>query len=332
MTLNWFPTYPQNPAHITSVDCETHLWSSGLRLGARMRYKLRAGLGSHTFWPCVLFRRWARPASFRGDSHLLDARQQGVRWRLKRAILKRVFSWPTGFLVVGAANRLYYETFGVKANRLFRCPHSIDVARFAKPADRLEQEARIWRRDLQIPDDKCVLLFSGKFEHRKQPIELMRSVQSVSDSNCLLIMVGSGELSAEVNAIAASDPTRFRVLPFQNQSRMPVVYRLGDLFILPSKYGETWGLAVNEALACGRPVLVSDRVGCAHDVVDASCGRVFTEAERSSLPRVLGEMAGNKTRLIEMRRSAAERAWFFDVTRTEDAVIVALHRVCTTRC
>ena len=40
-------------------------------------------------------------------------------------------------------------------------------------------------------------------------------------------------------------------------------------------YGETWGLAVNEALACGRPVLVSDRVGCAEDVVDESCGRVF---------------------------------------------------------
>ena len=142
------------------------------------------------------FSRIGTPTLFRGDSHLLDARKQGARWRIKRAILKRVFSWPTGFLVVGAANRLYYETFGVKANRLFRCPHSIDVTRFAKPADRHEQEARIWRRDLQIPDDKCVLLFSGKFEHKKQPIELMRTVQSVLNSSCLLIMVGGGELGA----------------------------------------------------------------------------------------------------------------------------------------
>ena len=113
---------------------------------------------------------------------------------------------------------------------------------------------------------------------------------------------------------------------------MPVVYRLGDLFILPSEFGETWGLAVNEALACGRPVLVSDRVGCAHDVVDPSCGRVFSSAEPSSLPRVLREMAGNQNRLLEMRRSAAKRAWCFDVTRTEDALIAALHRVCTNRC
>ena len=268
----------------------------------------------------------------RGNSHLLDARKKGARWRIKRAILKRVFSWPTGFLVAGAANRLYYETFGVKANRLFRCPHSIDVIRFAKPADRHEQEADISRRDLRIPDDKCVLLFSGKFEHKKQPIELMRTVQSVFNSSCLLIMVGGGELSAQVNALAASDPTRFRVLPFQNQSRMPVVYRLGDLFILPSEFGETWGLAVNEALACGRPVLVSDHVGCARDVVDPSCGRVFSSAEPSSLPRVLREMAGNQNRLLEMRRSAAKRAWSFDVTRTEDALIAAVHRVCANRC
>ena len=278
------------------------------------------------------FSKIGLPSLFRGDSHLLDSRQQGARWRLKRAALKRVFSWPTGFLVTGAANRRYYEAFGVKPNRLFECTHSVDVARFAKPADRHEAQARIWRRDLQISDDKCVLLFSGKFEPRKKPIELMRTVQSVLDSSSLLIMVGDGELRGEVNAIAAGDPTRFRVLPFQNQSRMPVVYRLGDLFILPSEFGETWGLAVNEALACGRPVLVSDRVGCAHDVISPSTGRVFSWSDLSSLPRMLREMTLNQGELLDMRRSATERAWAFDVTLTEDALVAALHGVCSKLC
>ena len=155
------------------------------------------------------------------------------------------------------------------------------------------------RRQLEISDDKCVLLFAGKFERKKQPVELMRAVQAVSNPNLVLIMVGSGELGAEVNAIAAADSARFRVLPFQNQTRMPVIYRLGDLYVLPSAFGETWGLAVNEALACGRPVLVSDRVGCAADVVDASCGRVFSWAEPSSLPRVLGEITKDRDVLRE---------------------------------
>ncbi|HXO01669.1 MAG TPA: hypothetical protein VN900_06395, partial [Stellaceae bacterium] len=78
---------------------------------------------------------------FRGDSHLLDAQPTGPRWWLKRGLLRRVFSWPAGLLFVGSANRSYFERFGVGAARLFACPHSIDVGRFAEPAAALEQEA-----------------------------------------------------------------------------------------------------------------------------------------------------------------------------------------------
>src|SRR5262249_4662268 len=104
------------------------------------------------------FTKKAIPTLFRGDSHLLDRASPGLRWWIKRALLKRVFSWPTGFLVVGAANRAYYEAFGVKADRLFPCPHSIDVNRFAEPADVFEQEASRWRQQLGIAGDRCVLL------------------------------------------------------------------------------------------------------------------------------------------------------------------------------
>ena len=139
-------------------------------------------------------------------------------------------------------------------------------------------------------------------------------------------MVGSGELDAEVKAAAGVDQDRFRVLPFQNQSRMPVVYRLGDLFVLPS-VRETWGFAVNEALACGRPVLVSDGVGCVADVIDASCGRVFSWADPSSLLRKLHEMICEPAQLSEMGRAAAKRAWCFDVRRTEAEVVDCLNRI-----
>jgi glycosyltransferase involved in cell wall biosynthesis len=267
------------------------------------------------------FHRAGTPVLFRGDSHLLDVMRRGAGWQLKRAVLKRVFSWPAKFLVVGTANQAYYKAFDVASERLISCTHSIDVARFAQPTDRYEHEAVLLRRQLNISDDKCVLLFAGKFESKKRPIELMRTVRAMGDPSLMLVMVGSGELGVQVNAIAEEDPARFRVLPFQNQSRMPVVYRLGDLFILPSAFGETWGLAVNEAMACRRPVLVSDRVGCATDVVDASCGRVFSWADASSLPRTLGELVRDRLILSAMGRSAGKRAWSFDVARTEEELM-----------
>lgn len=273
------------------------------------------------------FSRHGVPTLFRGDSHLLDFPRSGPKWWLKRALLRRIYSWPTAFLYVGAANRAYYETFGVEAKHLYPCPHSIDVARYSEPADVLERQAAQWRRQLGIPDDRPVVLFAGKFEKRKRPVELMRAVQAMGNPGVVLVLVGSGELESEVNAIATADPERFRVLPFQNQSRMPLVYRLGDLFILPSAFGETWGLAVNEAMACGRAVLVSDRVGCAADVVDASCGRVFPRGDISVMMHAVSEMTRDRAKLSELGRAAARRVWAFDVSRTEIALMDCLLKV-----
>ncbi len=266
------------------------------------------------------------PTLFRGDSHLLNGKPSGVRGLIKRAALRRVFSWPAGFLVVGSANAEYYRFFGVDAARLYACVPSIDVERFAQSANALEQEARAWRASLGIGPDQRVLLFAGKFEPKKRPVQLMEAVLRLGDDNVVLVLVGAGELQPEIERISAAHPKRFRVLPFQNQSRMPVVYRLGDLFVLFSSR-ETWGLAVNEALACGRPVLVSDHVGCAADVVDRSCGRVIAWNDDAALARGIAELMNGEA-LAAMRRAAAERAWRFDVAVTEKQLVQAVEHVC----
>jgi glycosyltransferase involved in cell wall biosynthesis len=265
---------------------------------------------------------------FRGDSHLLDTPQGGLRWWIKRCLLRRVFSWPAGFLVVGSANRAYYEAFGVPPAQLYPCPHSVDVARFAEPAEALETETAQWRRDLGISPEQRVLLYAGKFERKKRPVELMRVVGRLRRGDVVLVLVGSGELQGEIDAIAAQDPSRFRVLPFQNQSRMPLVYRLGDLFVLPSASGETWGLAVNEAMSCGRPVVVSDRVGCAADLVGPDCGRVFPWNDLASLGRILATLLDDPDGLSRMGRAAAARAQSFDIGVTETALVEAVARFC----
>jgi glycosyltransferase involved in cell wall biosynthesis len=273
------------------------------------------------------FSRMGVPILFRGDSHLLDGESRWPRRWLKWMVLRQIFKWPTAFLVVGTANRRYYERFGVASNRLIPCPHSIDVARFAEPAEDFERQAADWRRDLGIGKDRVVLLFAGKFQPRKRPIELMKAVQALGDRRLVLILAGNGELEAEVRSIASADPERFRVLPFQNQSRMPVVYRLGDLFVLPSSVYETWGLSVNEAMACGRPVLISDHVGCGLDVVNPSCGAVFTGRDPAALAHALIETTTDGENLKRMGRAAARRAWSFDIGLTESSLVEAVERV-----
>jgi glycosyltransferase involved in cell wall biosynthesis len=269
------------------------------------------------------------PVLFRGDSHLLDDAGTSMRRLAKQALLRRVFTWPATFLVVGEANRRYYEAFGVEAERLYPCPHSIDVGRFNAPGAELEREAATWRRALEIPSDRGVVLFAGKFEPKKRPLELMRAMLALPRGRAILIMLGGGELEPAVRTLAASDPERFRVLPFENQRRMPVVYRLADLFVLPSAHGESWGLAVNEAMACGRAVLVSDRVGCAADAVDPSCGAVFPSYEPRALFAALDDLTRRRDDLHAMGRAAASRAWAFDVAQTEAALLDCVGELCT---
>jgi glycosyltransferase involved in cell wall biosynthesis len=267
------------------------------------------------------------PTLFFGDSHLLDGDTNGPRWWIKSAVLRRVYSWPTACLFAGSANRAYFEIFGVPPQRLYPCPHAIDVGRFAEPAAQREEAAARWRSELGIAADRKVLLYAGKFEPKKRPTELMRAFARTPDPSLVLVMVGAGELQGEIDAIAAADPARFRILPFQNQSRMPVVYRLGDIFVLPSAFGESWGLAVNEALACGRPVIVSDRVGCAADVVDASCGRIFPSNDWSAFGRAIEAIFSDSKKLADMRRAAGERARAFDVGVAETALVAAVDSI-----
>lgn len=268
-------------------------------------------------------RKAGTPVLFRGDSHLLDTERRGDKWWVKQHVLKRVFSWPAALLCVGKANRRYYEAFGVEASRIFDCPHSIDVSRFQRDDHVFEQKAAQWRADLGLIGRRT-FLFAGKFEPRKRPLELMSAFRSLGESAGVLIMVGGGELTNDVMELANEAPERFRILPFQNQSLMPVIYRLGDVFVLPSAWGETWGLAVNEALACGRPVIVSDRVGCAADLVDDRCGRVFSWHDPPSLSRALADLGGRGEGLADLADQTRARAASFDIQVTEAALMRAL--------
>jgi glycosyltransferase involved in cell wall biosynthesis len=268
------------------------------------------------------FHRAGIPVLFRGDSHLLD-QQSPWRWRLKKALLRRVYSWTAACLYVGQNNYDYYVRIGVPENKLFFCPHCIEVERFSGPNEELEELARSWRRNLRISEDAKVLLFAGKFEPKKRPLELMEATARINDLDLILIMVGNGPLETRINILSERMPGKFRVLPFQNQTKMPAVYRLGDVFILPSAYGETWGLAVNEALASGRRVLISDKVGCAPDLVkSAEAGEVFRADNWDDFETKLRKLLTQRTDPAELRRRAKD----FDIPATETTLMAALKK------
>jgi glycosyltransferase involved in cell wall biosynthesis len=263
------------------------------------------------------------PVLFRGDSHLLTPRPWWKR-QLATTVLKQVFRYPAACLYVGTHNRNYYRACGVPERKLFYCPHSIDFERFAEPAETLEAEARAWRHSLGIGDDQFVLLFAGKFQEQKQPVELMQAVMAIEDKRVVLVLIGDGTLEPAMRAIEFQAPERFRFLPFQNQTRMPIAYRLGNAFVLASK-SETWGLGVNEAMACSRPALVSDRVGCAPDMVEPGVtGDVFESGNWNDFRRKLASLVElDHDRLCRIGAAAREQSSRFTPRATAEAIFNA---------
>ncbi|HLZ89588.1 MAG TPA: glycosyltransferase family 4 protein, partial [Puia sp.] len=190
---------------------------------------------------------------------------------------------------------------GVSSDRLVYLPHVIDNGRFEASAAEQERKAKEWRRELGIGEQDLVVLFAGKLEPKKNPLFLPRLATAVTSPEVKFLVVGNGVMEQELKELAREDK-RFFFADFQNQSTMPVVYRAGDVFILPSQGpDETWGLAINEAMACSRPVLVSTRCGCAPDLVrEEQNGIIFESHDITRCAKFLNSMVKDRASLKNM--------------------------------
>jgi len=205
------------------------------------------------------------PVWFRGDSTLLDPLPFWKR-TMRKLSLNWVYRFVDRAFYVGQPNKRYFLWCGLKEDQLTYAPHAVDNEFFMANDERRKKEALDIRLELGIDAEATVFLFAGKLEAKKQPLELAGAFASLH-SKAHLIYVGSGMLDDELKERFESN-SNIHFVGFQNQSKMPIWYRVGDILCLPSKGpGETWGLAVNEALASGCAALVTDKVGCAEDLV-----------------------------------------------------------------
>jgi glycosyltransferase involved in cell wall biosynthesis len=252
---------------------------------------------------------------FRGDSNLLDeTNQNSFKTLIRRFFLRFVYRSVDKALYVGSNNKNYYSTHGLKGHQLVFAPHAIDNQRFSNSYD------GVTRLQIGIPTSAFVFLFAGKFEIKKNPYLLLDAFIQIANPNCHLLLVGSGSLELGLKSKVATLPisisNRIHFLPFQNQTAIPAVYQLCDVFVLPSKGpGETWGLSINEAMACSKPVLVSDQCGAAVDLVkNGKNGYIFKSNDGVDLLSKMEVFLSKHDLLDQMGRYSYHliQAWNFD--------------------
>lgn len=251
------------------------------------------------------------PIFFRGDSTLLD-RTSGIKNRLKKRLITWVYRYVDRAFYVGDQNREYFLAHGLRPDQLIFAPHAVDNKRFSKAR---EAEVALLKKQLELTDSDLLVIFAGKLEPKKDPELLRRAFTDLKFPDVHLLFVGNGVLEKKLKA-DSQGLSNVHFLDFQNQTDMPVVYQAGDFFVLPScGPGETWGLAVNEAMACGKAILVSDKVGCAADLVKAGInGAIFKAGNLDSLKEKLAELMAYPEKLTQLGASSKGiiKDWDFD--------------------
>ncbi|RZK02932.1 MAG: glycosyltransferase, partial [Flavobacterium sp.] len=204
------------------------------------------------------------PVYFRGDS--ISINKMFILKRILRSVfLKWVYSHVDTAFYVGSHNKTYFEKNGLNSCQLTFAPHAVDNDRFESTLIEKRSEIEKWRSSLHISSDAVVFLYAGKMDTNKNVALLADAFTSLNEKNAHLILAGEGALK-DALLLKYASVGNVHFLPFHNQTMMPLLYGLSDVYVLPS-LSETWGLAINEAMACGKAVIVSDSCGAATDIV-----------------------------------------------------------------
>jgi glycosyltransferase involved in cell wall biosynthesis len=259
------------------------------------------------------------PTFLRCETHL-GLRRSTLKSLLRRLLIGTYYRGLDGVLAIGSANREFYRAIGVPDWRIFDMPYTVDNRRFMSEAQLADNERQELRAGFGVHDKRPIVLYAAKFQRRKHPDDLLRAAATLRREGVTfhLVMVGSGEMETELRVLA-----RHLGLPnihfagFVNQVALPRVYAACDVFVLPSE-NETWGLAVNEAMCAGLPIIASCEIGCVPDLVyDGRNARTFMAGNVQGLTDAIRPLLTDPELRLRMGEASREiiACWGYDECR-----------------
>jgi glycosyltransferase involved in cell wall biosynthesis len=230
----------------------------------------------------------------------------------------------SGFVVPGRSAEEYLRANKVREELIFAAPNAVDNELFATAALEARQDAAMRRTELALPER--YFLFVGRLVREKGVFELLSAYAKLDQAirkQVGLVLAGDGAALAQLEAFAATiSPGRIKFAGFAQREQLSSYYALAEVLVLPT-YSDPWGLVVNEAMACGLPVIVSKVAGCAADLVrENSNGLLTLPRDESSLvaamtkiashPELRNFMSGNSSRYIS---HYSPEAWSLGIIR-----------------
>ena len=275
-------------------------------------------------------KKFGKPLMFRGETN----DQARVRWPIKRFLrdiyLKRFYRNFSALIHVGKRSEEHYKKLGFKTDFKMLSPYCVEPKPFQTDEfSRLAFRDKV-RKEIGANEDQIVLMFCGKLSTRKNPgliVEAVKGLDSSKHAKFFILLVGDGELRPKLENEAKRLNIPLKHVGFKKQYELSPFYHASDLLVLPSKFGETWGLVVNEALHHGVPAVVTNTVGCADDlIVSGLTGEVFKNGDSFSLGNSLVN-AVKLTRILEIRIKCKQKVSEYSVENAAKGIAYAYSRI-----
>ncbi|PYU54677.1 MAG: hypothetical protein DMG55_30680 [Acidobacteria bacterium] len=244
------------------------------------------------------------------------------RWKswCKGMVLRRFFHRFAAFHPVGSLAEQFLKGLKVSPSKIFRYPYAVDNAYLAERARHFVKGREQWLQALGIQSKAFVVLGVLKFVPRENPMELLKGFHLFHESfpDSALILVGAGPLQKAMEAHLTESKLdgAVRLVGYAKYSELPKWYAISNVFVHPAKK-ESWGVSVNEAMACGLPVVASSSVGSSYDLVHEGVnGYQYLTGDIKALADCLARIASRADRGRELGERSRHliNAWDFEAT------------------
>lgn len=255
---------------------------------------------------------WCRlrrvPYVLMSDNHLLEPRPEWVR-AVKRLVLPRLVPQAAAWLVPGSLARDHIVAYGAVPGRTLTFPLTVDVAALTARADTLRADREATRARLGIAADEVAVLQVGRLIEMKAAADLVRAAAEVRARTKLplvAVLVGDGPEEGTLRALAVELGVPVVFTGLLAGDDLGAAYVAADIFALVSRR-ETWGVVVNEAMACGLPLVLSDRVGASGDLLEpGGNGELVRAGDPAALADALERLAASEELRLRYGRRSRE--------------------------
>ncbi len=267
------------------------------------------------------------PVIFRGEADLRKP-TPATRRMAKRILLPFLFRRCDAILYSCESNAAFFKHYSVPDEKLFFAPCAVDNDYFREIARRLvPQKARL-RGQMGIPEEAVVALYVGRLTQRKRVLDILKAFGKVNLDNTWLILVGEGpERQVLIEYIYRYNVGRVILPGFKNQSEIGRFYAMADLLIVASEYDPS-PKVINEAMNFGLPIIASDRVGTAGDLVrNGENGFVYQVGDIDALAEYMRRLCADSDLRRRMGARSLEIVSEWNLDKQAEAVLAALEYI-----